>query len=339
MAPCFSLLPGEKVLRLAGAPDRALETLTRFLDEAVPAEMLEITKGDESAFSWSFKAVVFVDYVPVHVQARAWLEDSRIAGLGLRTTSSHDIVKFHEFVALAEAFLLSQGVEVLGQGGSSVQRARGSTELIEEFEDFEEDDIEDEQVWTERVRPLLDDILGEPKAQFTALREEAAQGIARIGESGTPACHVALARELLKREDQMLQVFENASLAEAYPLAVTLKFAALSMEAAETLASAGLCARLEKLIATRSGLVAREISNSVQAIAEAATITSSALAFGKLEWEPAKDTFKHDASKYDSSISNLSTACTNYDGMGTWQSEGASTIECMSGRVSYADDF
>jgi hypothetical protein len=279
--------------------------------------MLEV--ADDGGAAWSIKAVTFLDYVPIFVGARALHlkeEGSQgIESIGLLPLFSNDIVKFHECVSVAVFFLQSCGCEVLGLEGSPVRAAgfsggRGPTELIDDFsmddsdselrddgtEDGGSEQDDDEQAWAHRLQTLIADVFEEPhgrgppcatraRPKPAALREQAAQALARLSETSNPAGHVTLVRALLEREDRLVQRLapqdtaaddDTPALTEAYPLAAALKFAALCPEAAETLATSGLLARLKTTLG--SGLLALEIESIVHAIAEAARYTTSSKA-------------------------------------------------------------
>lgn len=269
-------VPGEKVLRVTSTPGDPLllDVLREMLCEALPAELLTVEENDGAILS--LKAVAFMDYVPVYLEARDLGEDDGNRTLALRPTRFNDVVRFLEFVTMVEVFLKSRGFEVLAP--STGAHSQGPRELFDDFDDFDGFDDEladDEFVWAERLQPLLADALAQPKALSSSVREEAAQGVARISESGTPACHVALVQGLREKEEQLIQVLSAASdsldLAVAYPLASSLKSAAHCLQAGQLLVS------LDKILnkINDCSLLAREINSIKLAITEAQAFSTS----------------------------------------------------------------
>lgn len=343
------LLPGERLLRVmrgnkpastqASTPSLLLEGLRSFLREALPAEILEVAEAGPAA--WSLKAVAFLDYIPVYVEARALPQEDGCQGvevLGLRPTLLNDMLKFHQVMSLATFFLRSYGFKVLGPDG--FPQARGPTELIDDFSsdgEFEDELVDGELVWAERLQALVADALtGRP----AAVREEAAQALACLSETGSMFCHVALMRALLAKREELLQVFSlhgdtggSAALAEAYPLAAALKCAALCPQAAGMLESSDLPARLVKL-QNGQGLLARTIREVGEQASGTITQTgmctpnivpSSTFVTTAMEKQMC---VKHDA---QNSLSNFSTACSVSEGL---LAEGARLSEGLDSEIS-----
>jgi hypothetical protein len=283
----MELLPGERAVRVLQRDPPAsgfplFEGLLRFFQEAVPAELLQITEAGDA--SRSFKAVAFIDYGHVHVEVRLLSvgeNKHHLESAGLRPMMSNDIVRFHELFSLVELFLRSCGFEI-AEGGEATRLNTGG--LIDVSNDFFMDDdlVEDDLALSWRVKPLLDDLLpppvnmipsyGRSGGSLVEMREDAAQGLARLAETGSLAISIALARAMIQHADQVMRLLmpaasDPAVLAVTYPLLVALKFAALNSEAAEMLASSGFPERLEK---TRfHGLLAREVDQTLQAIKDA----------------------------------------------------------------------
>jgi hypothetical protein len=266
-----------------------LEGFRLFLRDALPTELLDDVPGGPAALA-SVKAVAFLDYVPVYVEAWAVPDEPDSQGtevMALRLTLRNDVVKFHELVDLVELFLQRHGFDLVGHGASAkAPDARSPAVPIDDFcvDDFEDDELaDDEIVWAQRLQPLLTDVLGQGSGcslvrPARAIREEAAQALARLSETGSIACHVALAQALVEKEVQIATVLlpdectagTSPSLAEAYPLSVALKFAAFSPEAAEILARSGLPVRLIEIKEGQdSHLVAQELETASRSISEA----------------------------------------------------------------------
>jgi hypothetical protein len=271
------------------------------------------------------KAVIFVDFTPVHVGARALHEDKDASqafeSLGLRPTMSSDIVKFHKVMALMEEYFLRYCDFKLIKVGGSTETA-GPAELIDDFsmDDFEDDFDDDEIVWAQRLEPLLADALSAENPRPPAVREEAAQALARMSETGSPDCHVAIMSALVEKEDRMVQLLAPqqkstaAALAEAYPLAAALKCAALTPEAVAVLASSGLPARLAGARGGEErGLLAREVDQALSAIVEARsqnTCNVGPVLLANPQLTKGQMYAKIDAQNCDS---ELSTACSTTD--------------------------
>lgn len=269
-------LPGELLLRVEAQPAAVITGLTDFLAEAVAAEPMETLAQDH------VKAIVFWDYVPLHIDAQVY-QDGGAAAVVFRDMARMDVIGFHKVRELAADFLSScKGLVVNWQrhqaSGSPGKPATASPALLD-FEDDDEDFVDipaaTEESCLESVELLLAEALG---AQVAATREDAAQTLARLPEK-TPGFRVSIARAMVARQDEVFQALQptgTSRLAVAYPLAAALASAATTTDAAKVLAKSKLmCLQDFRGVKGMPQIVALATSKALTSMAAAVGVKSA----------------------------------------------------------------
>mmetsp|Transcript_27364 Transcript_27364/g.63852 ORF Transcript_27364/g.63852 Transcript_27364/m.63852 type:complete len:342 (+) Transcript_27364:122-1147(+) len=210
---------GEVSFEVEASVEASVACVHRFFSK-VPAEV--------SAQDSSWEVSAFQDYTLLAFDMKieeASLEQKKTV-VRLQKPCQGDVVRFYNLVDQLKATLFSE----FGMNDSLHSAVLEDEE--DDFDDFEMEDENDEDVWSERISSVMKAV----SSRSSALREEAFQVLARWAE--TDARKVSLAQAFLAKQDVLVQLLQAASLcplAELYPLVAAFKSITGSHEASALL--------------------------------------------------------------------------------------------------------
>jgi hypothetical protein len=215
---------------------------------------------------WRVSATVFVDFVPLTIEACTYAAAGGVTSLDLKHEQS-DAVRFKRVCDKLVAFLRSSGMHAsTAQDAAANVPLAAKAKLVDDDAAFMDDlSTEDpEASWNDRVELVMADL----DSQRSYIRELAAQSMARWATSST-ASHVSLAQGFADRAEKFaIDYFGNpqAPLVELYPLAATLRCVACGgiSEAYAILSQSPIAATIQRFKAEASAwalpIVAKEMS-------------------------------------------------------------------------------
>lgn len=260
-------LSGEFVFRAEAATSAMLVVAKDFLTDALPAEVETYSLED-----YRLQAIAFIDYVPLHLEMRVYsnVETVRSAVAVLRNISKVDVVRFRQFIHFMAGFYRHRRIEVdITYMGSLVVGMNFCT--------FDDADMHDDELvheaWLDCMQVVLADAVGAPQA---SVREEAVQALARCSET-RPDSRRAIAQAMVAQEQLVVKALcasSEASLSEAFPLSVALRFSVACPEAAAVLASSQIMRFCEVLAESRRRLITLEVSEALACMKESSNVLS-----------------------------------------------------------------
>jgi hypothetical protein len=227
----------------------------QFLDEALPTYVENGEKG-----TCQVLATVFIDYVPLPIEVRAFADGADVSVV-FKQTTQNDVIRFKQLFDQFVAFFRSLNMKV-----TTLQQASARSGLIDDdFDDSDDESVDDDEPsWSQRVELVLADAV----SPIATMREHAFQCLARWVASA-PASHAAVAEGLVKYATQLGLTLLTGPLAEMYPASAMLRSVACgaSPEAQKLLSESTLYTLLAKLeVSTLPSLVTRELTVAVQSL-------------------------------------------------------------------------
>jgi len=250
---------GDMEFHVSEGPQDAIFKVNVFLSKEVVAEVTHDSKDLQK-----IEAAVFVDFVELQVEVSIQSAEDHTTVV-VKDRSRSDVVQWHHFCEqLKESF--SQQNEQVHQH-LSPQDLQPELLPMYSFDEFDDDWV-DSQSMRDKAEALLDDVA----SRNATVRVQGTQVLASWARE-CPECRQHIAEAMLKNDVQILEALlqnSNVPLAEAYPLAATLRYTLFCPNAASTLMNSGIALRL---LANRTfnnestaAIVAKELSMAVRCL-------------------------------------------------------------------------
>jgi len=222
--PLGHKVPGYMEFHVNEGPQKAVSKIKDFLSTKVAAEVIH-----EDMDLQKMEAVIFVDFVALQIEVEIYSSQNRTT-IMVKDRPCNDVVRLHRLCEqLKESFAWQPEHSPQNVSPRDLQPKLLPLFSLGEFED----EWVDGQTMSDKAEALLDDLT----SRSASLRVEGAQVLASWAQEH-PECRTHIADALLKSDAQIIEaLLQHTSLpiAEAYPLAATLRYTLLCAHAASKL--------------------------------------------------------------------------------------------------------
>jgi len=250
---------GDVEFHVSDGLQEAICKVKDFLGTEVVAEVTHDNKDMQT-----IEAVVFIDFVALQIEVNIQSEEDYTTVM-VKDHSRSDVVRLHRFCEqLKENFAWPTEQTLQNVSPPGLQ-----AELLPmcSFDEFDDDWVDNES-----MRDRADALLNDVTSRNANVRVEGAQVLASWAQECLE-CRVHIAEALLEKGAQIVEALlqnSNVPLAEAYPLAATLRYTLLCPDAARKLKNSGIALKLFAIRRFNSGtvaaIVAKELSMAVRCL-------------------------------------------------------------------------
>jgi len=257
--PVETKVAGDMDFHVIEGPQKVVCKVIYFLSKAVDAQVTYDNKDLQK-----IEAAVFVDFVELQIEVNVRSGEDHTTVM-VKDRSRSDVVRWHRFCEQLKENFACQSEQA--QQNVSPRDLQSELLPLSSFDEFDDDWVDNQS-----MRYTAEALLKDVTSGDANVRVQGAQILASRARE-CPECREHIAEAMLKNDVQMVEALlqnSNVPLAEAYPLAATLRYTLLCPNAASTLMNSAIAFRL---LATRTfnngstaAIVAKELSMAARCL-------------------------------------------------------------------------